>query len=134
LGLLLAVVVHSAGIQDETGARLVMEKVKGRMPRLQVIFADAGYAGILSLYVRMALGCVLEIVRRPQEAQGFVLLPKRWMVERTFGWFNLYRRLSKDYEQLTETSEAIVLATMVHLMVRRLARNGQPRRWKRKPV
>lgn len=69
-------------------------------------------------------------MRRPQQASGFVLLPKRWVVERTFGWLTRYRRLSKDYEQLPATSEAMILAVMVHLMVRRLARNGAPLLWK----
>ena len=69
-------------------------------------------------------------MRRPQQASGFVLPPKRWVVERTFGWLTRYRRLSKDYEQLPATSEAMILAVMVHLMVRRLARNGAPLLWK----
>jgi putative transposase len=128
--LVLAVVVHSAGIQDADGARHLIDKVKGTLPRLACIFADSAYAGLLALYVRLALDCVLEIVRRPVQARGFVLLPKRWVVERTFGWLTRYRRLSKDYEQLPATSEAVVLAAMVHLMVRRLARHGAPLRWK----
>jgi len=126
LGLLLAVVVHAADIQDRDGARLVLEKVKHMLPRLQLIWADGGYAGELVDWVRRVCGWILEIVKRPEGAKGFVVLPRRWVVERTFGWFNRYRRLSKDYEFHTETSEAMIYVAMIHIMARRLARSAQP--------
>lgn len=131
MGLLLFVVVHSAAIQDRDGAKLVLAKVQDRLPRLQRIWADGGYAGLLVAWVLATYSWVLEIVKRSDGTKGFVLLPRRWVVERTFGWLSLYRRLSKDYEYLTETSEAMVYAAMSQLMVRRLVRQ-KPHRWSRK--
>jgi len=122
LGLLLMVVVHIASIQDRDGAKSVLEKVKGRFSRLQLIWADGGYAGSLIDWVKEVCGWVLEIVKRSDAMKGFQVLPHRWIVERTFGWLGRYRRLSKDYEGLPETSEAMIYAAMTHLMVRRLAR------------
>lgn len=122
MGLLLAVVVHTADIQDRDGAKLLLEKVKDRLPRLQLIWADGGYAGQLVTWVTDTYHWVLEIIKRPAEQKGFSVLPRRWVVERTFAWLGRYRRLSKDYEAQTETSEALIYAAMTHLMVRRLAR------------
>jgi len=126
IGLLLMVVVHAANIQDRDGAKLVLTKVKGRFPRLQLIWADGGYAGKLVDWVKTVCHLVLDIVERPKGMKGFQVLPRRWVVERTFGWLGRYRRLSKDYEELPETSEAMIYAAMIHLMVRRLARQLQP--------
>jgi putative transposase len=122
LGLVLMVVVHAANIQDRDGAKLVLEKLIGKFARLQLIWADGGYAGKLVDWVKQTCGWVLEIVKRNAEAKGFQLLPHRWVVERTFGWLGRYRRLSKDYEGLPETSEAMIYATMTHIMLRRLGR------------
>jgi putative transposase len=122
LGLVLAVVVHSAALQDRDGAKLVLNQVGPRFPRLQLLWADGGYAGQLLDWVRETWQWVLEIVKRPDDAQGFVALPKRWIVERTFAWLDRYRRLSKDYEYLPATAEAMIYAAMIHLMVCRLAR------------
>jgi putative transposase len=125
LGLVLAVVVHGAHMQDRDGAKLVLERLTHTFSRLRLIWADGGYAGQLVTWVRglrMWRKLRLEIVSRPKGVKGFVLLPKRWMVERTFGWLNRFRRLSKDYEYLTETSEAMIHIAMISLMVRRLAR------------
>lgn len=122
LGLLLMVVVHVANIQDRDGAQSVLARVKGQFARLQVIWADGGYAGKLVDWVKTVCGWALEIVKRQEDVHGFQVLPHRWIVERTFAWLGRYRRLSKDYEGLPETSEAMVYATMVHLMLRRLAR------------
>jgi putative transposase len=116
----LAVVVHAANIQDRDGARLVLTLLKGRFPRLRLIWADGGYAGQLIDWTRRLGRWVLEIVKRSDDLAGFVVLPKRWIVERTFAWFGRYRRLSKDYETLTESSEAVIYLSMTHLMVRRL--------------
>jgi len=124
LGLLLMIVVHAAHIQDRDGAKLVFEKMKGRFPRLRLIWADGGYAGKLVEWVHTLCQWVLEIVRRSDDVSGFQVLPHRWIVERTFGWLGRYRRLSKDYEGLPQSSEAMVYATMIHLMLRRLARAG----------
>ena len=125
IGLLLMVVVHAANIQDRDGAKLVLAKVKDCFPRLQLIWADGGYAGKLVDWVQTVCHWLLDIVRRPQEGKGFQVLPRRWVVERTFGWWGRYRRLSKDYEELPETSEAMIYAAMIHLMVRLLARQSQ---------
>lgn len=124
LGLLLLVVVHAADIQDRDGAKLVLEKVRHKFARLQLIWADGGYAGHLVEWVKDICHWILEIVKRPDDVQGFVVLPRRWVVERTFAWLGKYRRLSKDYEALTDTSEAMIYAAMVHLMLRRLARQA----------
>ena len=122
LGLLLIVVVHVASIQDRDGAKLVLEKVPGRFTRLQRIWADGGYRGKLIKWVKTTCECVLEIVKRNDDIKGFKVLPRRWVVERTFGWLNRYRRLSKDYERLPESSEAMVQLAMIRLMLRRLER------------
>jgi putative transposase len=122
IGLLLIVVVHTANIQDRDGAKLVLEQVKDLFPRLELIWADAGYSGKLVDWVNSACGWMLEIVKRSNDVKGFQVLPRRWVVERTFGWLGRYRRLSKDYEGLTESSQAFIYAAMIHLMVRRLGR------------
>ena len=120
LGLIWGLVVHSASVQDRDGAKLVLETVRGKLPRLKLIWADGGYAGQLIDWVKQACGWVLEIVKRSEGAQGFELLKKRWIVERTLGWFGWYRRLSKDYEELTVNSEAMILVCMIHRMLRHL--------------
>jgi len=120
LGLLLAVVVHAANIQDRDGAKLVLAKLVGRFPRLKLIWADGGYTGQLVEWVWGLGGWLLEIVKRPLDSHHFEVLPKRWIVERTLGWLGRCRRLSKDYEALPQTSEAWVHIAMIHLMLRRL--------------
>jgi len=121
LGLLLVVVVHAANIQDGTGAKLVLARMQGRFPRLRKIWADGAYRGGLIAWTQALLGCILEIVTRSDDQKGFVVLPKRWIVERTFGWFGRYRRLRKDYEELPASSESMIYIAMIHLMLRRLA-------------
>jgi putative transposase len=121
MGLVLAVAVHSAGTQDYHGAKPVLAKVKGRCPRLQVIWADGIYEKPqLVNWVRDECGWRLEIIKRSDKAKGFQRLPKRWVVERTFGWLGRYRRLSKDYEVLPEMSETMIRMAMIHIMLRRL--------------
>jgi putative transposase len=122
MGLVLMVVVHTANIQDRDGARLLLAKAKGLFPRLQRIWADGGYAGKLIGWLLETCGWVLEIIKRTDAVKGFKLLPRRWVVERTFGWLGRYRRLSKDYERIPGSSEAMVYWAMTRLMVRRLAR------------
>ena len=116
------VVVHAANIQDRDGAKLVLEQIKGTFSRLQLIWADAGYAGQLVDWVKVTCGWVLEIVRRSDDVKGFKVRPHRWVVERTFGWLGRYRRLSKDYEGLTESSQAFIYAAMIRIMSKRLAK------------
>ncbi len=118
--MLLAVVVHAADIQDRDGARLVLAKRVGQFWRLKWIWADGGYAGKRIEWTWELGRWVLEIVKRSDDVRGFQVLPKRWIVERTFSWFGRYRRLSKDYETLTESSESMIYLAMIHLMVRRL--------------
>jgi putative transposase len=120
LGLLLVVVVHTAALQDRDGAKLLLAKAQGCFPRLALLWADGGYAGKLIRWVQETCGWVLQIVKRNDSLKGFVLLPRRWVVERTFGWMVQYRRLSKDYEFHPETSEAMIHVAMIHLMLRRL--------------
>ena len=121
LGLILVVVVHAANIQDRDGAKLAFEKLHGHFHRLRVIWADGGYAGKLVDWVQGIFRWTLEIVKRSDDLSGFVVLPKRWIVERTFGWLGRYRRLSKDYEGRTDSSEAMIHIAMINLMSRRLA-------------
>jgi putative transposase len=120
LGLLLAVVVHAANIQDRDGAKLVLVKLLGRFPRLKLIWADAAYAGQLVEWARIFGGWLLEIVKRARDSHSFEVLPRRWVVERTLAWLGRCRRLSKDYEELPQTSETWVQIAMIHLMLRRL--------------
>jgi putative transposase len=125
LGLLMVVIVTAASTQDRDGARLLLKVLAHQWTRLRLIWADAAYAGELIEWVRQLRErrrVKLEIVRRQDSVKGFVVLPKRWIVERTFGWLNRCRRLSKDYEYLTSTSEAMIHVAMINLMVRRLAR------------
>ena len=114
-------VVHSAEVQDRDGARLVLAKATWWFSRLKVVRADAGYTGKLVEWASEACGWAMEIIRRPKGRKGFVVLPKRWVVERTFAWLGTCRRLSKSYEVRTESEEAWVNLAMIHLMLRRLA-------------
>lgn len=122
LGLLLCVVVHAANIQDRDGAKVLLGKAKGLFPTLRLLWADGGYAGKLVAWVASVCGWVLQIVKRSDAAKGWVLLPRRWVVERTFGWLSQCRALARDYDYYPETSEALIHVAMVHLMLRRLAR------------
>ncbi len=118
-------VVTAANVQDRDGAKLLLEVLRHQFSRLRLIWADGAYGGDLIARVwalRPRRKVRLEIVRRPKGVKGFQLLPWRWIVERTFGWLGRYRRLSKDYEYLTQTSEVMIRVAMIHLMVRRLAR------------
>jgi putative transposase len=134
LGLLLAVCVHAADVQDRAGARLLAETVTpNAFPALHHVWADQGYTGPLAAWLREARGWRVEVVRHParqlwrygyeeKPAHTFRVLPRRWVVERTFAWLGQSRRLSKDYERLPATSEAMVYGAMSRLMLRRLAR------------
>jgi putative transposase len=125
LGLILAVVVHSAGLQDYDGARLVLMRLRDRFARLRLIWADSAYGrNQLPEWVTKTFGWILQTILRPVGAVGFVLLPRRWVVERTFAWLGRYRRHSKDYERTTDSSEAMIYISMIHLMSRRLAKRN----------
>jgi putative transposase len=119
LGLILIVVVHPANIQDRDGGRLVLDKLGSRLRRLKRIWVDGGYAGTFLDWARHAFGRIVEVVKR-SDLHRFVVLPKRWVVERTFGWLGKYRRLSKDYETLPSSSENMIYLAMINLMLHRL--------------
>jgi putative transposase len=135
-GLVLKVVVHPAGLHDRVGAKLVLRALDRVFPRLQHLWADQGYAGVLRGWTQEQTGIELEVVYPwwrqlqryfPQMLEetgfqsGFHVLPRRWVVERTFAWLGRYRRLSKDYERLCATTEALIYIAMARLMLRRLA-------------
>jgi putative transposase len=119
MGLLLAVVVHSASVQDRDGVKLVTAGLKARSPRLRLIWADGASEAAVG-WAKQFGRFVLELVRKPAGQKGFVLLPRRWVGERTFAWLVRCRRLARDYERLTESSEAMVHGAMIRLMLRRL--------------
>ncbi len=118
LGLILKSEVHSAGIQDRDGAALVFDKLTGRFPFIEKICGDGGYQG-----PRVAASSPrpVEIIKRNQA--GFEVLPKRWIVERTFAWLGINRRLTKDCERFSQTTLAFIQTAMIKLMMRRLARH-----------
>ena len=121
--MLLEVVVHSAKIQDRDGAKLVLYQARDRYRRLSKIWADGGYAGALVEWAKQEGGWELEIVKKQDDQSGFVVLPRRWVVERTFAWLGRCRRLSKDYELLPQNSVAFIQIAMTHLMLKRLTTN-----------
>ena len=122
LGLLVKVIVLSASVQDRDGAQMLFSQVRQVLSRLQKVWADAIYAGPqLDDWVKAKCHWVLEIVKRTDDMKGFVVLPKRWVVERSFSWLGRNRRLSKDYERLPESSEAFIYIASIRLMTKRLA-------------
>jgi transposase len=122
-GLPLRVVIHSAGIQDRDGAALVLDKIRNRFPWLELVWADNGYnAWQVEAAVAKVPVLRLEIIKRSDDLKGFVVLPRRWVVERTFSWFGRNRRIAKDYENLAETLSAFVTLACIQIAVRRLAR------------
>jgi len=149
-GLVLKARVHSAKVPDEDGIKLLLESACDRFPRLSHLWVDAGYRGRGRRWAEEGMGLSVDVVRRPPKPvpekvartwaeewskegrkvdwqrlmppRGFVVLPRRWVVERTFAWIDQYRRMSKDYERLCATGEAFIYAAMTRLMVRRLAR------------
>ena len=117
LGFIMTVVVHAANIHDSVGAELVLKRLKENFFYLKVIFADGGYRGKLITWASDSLGFVLKIVMRPKTQEGFNVVHKRWIVERTFAWFENQRRLSKDFEYLLETSEAMVHLASIRILL-----------------
>ncbi len=123
VGLVLVVLVLPANIQDRDGGWKLLEIAHRVYPSVVKVWADGAYAGDLVRRAREKLGVDVEIVKKPPDTHTFRVLHRRWVVERTFGWLNRERRLSKDYERLADTTEAFVNITMVRLMARRLARH-----------
>lgn len=122
-GLPLRVVVHSAGIQDRDGAALVLDKIRQHFNWLELVWADGGYnAHQVKTIAAKQPPLRVEIVKRSDDIKGFVVLPRRWVVERTFSWFGRNRRLAKDYENLADTLAAFIALACIQLAVRRLAR------------
>ena len=125
LGLVLSVYVTSADVQDRVGARCLLAGLKPLLPHLKKIWADGAYTGEkLAGWLEERGGWKLEIAERDREARGFEVLPKRWIVERTFSWLIRNRRLSKDYERRVQTSETLIEVAMIRLLLRRLARKA----------
>ncbi len=124
LGLLLVAVVHAAAWSDTEGALEVGAQLRGRFPRLQKVWADAGYKQTMIDWFLQGLNCTVDIVARIAQS-GFQVLPKRWIVERTFGWFNRSRLLSKEYDVYVEVSEYWVYLASIQVMMRRVARSRQ---------
>ena len=122
LGLLMAVVVTAASVQDRDGAKLLILRLPGACKKLRLILVDGGYRGQLLDWVADRCHSRLQTVLRSDDQEGFVVLPRRWVVERAFARLNHHRRLNKDYEGLTSSSEAMVLIVMTRVMVSRLGR------------
>jgi len=121
LGLILSVVVHAASIQDQDGAKLALQNIKNTYKRLKVIFGDSAYKRSgLPDWVKEELDCILQPVLRPVDVDGFVVLPKRWIVERTFAWLKKYRRHCKDFERNPDSSVAMIYIAMTKNMLNML--------------
>ena len=128
--------MHAADLHDRDGARLLVETAQvGELPRMSLVWADQGYTGAFAHWLHESRGWRLEVVRHPERQlwrygleekpkHTFRVLPRHWVVERTFAWLGQSRRLSKDYERLPATSEAMIYGAMSGLMLRRLARIG----------
>ncbi len=123
LGLVLALTVTTAEVQDRDGCRLLLKKLSGSCKKLRKVWVDGGYRGLLLDWVALHFKFVLSVVLRSDKRKEFIVLPKRWVVERTFAWLSHHRRLSKDYEVFERTSETLIYLAMTRLMLRRI----QPR-------
>ena len=123
---MLGLAVTPADVQDRDGVLPVLKQVRRLFAFLTRLFAEVGYRGAETAAVRRVGRMDLEIVTRSDPAKGFVVLPKRWIVERTFGWLGRCRRLSKDFENLSRTQLAFVQLAMIRLMMRRIARLSNP--------
>ncbi|MEO1149145.1 MAG: IS5 family transposase [Cyanobacteria bacterium J06638_22] len=125
LGLVLRVWVGAASVAERTGAQAVLKRVKAmakKVSRLHIIWADGGFKGPdFMMWVMDVCRWLVQVVLRPEQTKGFVLLKKRWVVERTFGWLMRCRRLVRDYEKLPDSSETFIYLAMIRILVRRLA-------------
>lgn len=124
LGLLLTVMVTAASVTDRDAAKILLARLRERHWRITLVWADGGYTGRLVDIARDLFALTLQVVRRSDRAAGFVVLPKRWLVERTFAWLMHSRRLARDYERRTDTAEAMIHWSMTMVMSRRLARRA----------
>jgi transposase len=122
LGLIITIVVTAASVQDRDAARPLIWNLHRACRRVRLVWADGGYAGKLVTWAKTALKLTLEIVRRPDDLHTFQVLPRRWVVERTFAWISKFRRTVRDYERLPEHHEAMIQWAMIAIMARRLAR------------
>ena len=122
-GLLLAIIVTSAAVQDRDGARLLLDRLAGFGKKLRLLWVDGAYRGPLLDWVAQRFRFRLQPTLPPQGQKGFSVLARRWVVERTFAWLGLHRRLAKDYERLPQSSEAFIYIAMTRIMLRRLARS-----------
>ena len=120
-GLIITVAVHSAGIQDRAGAEILFPGLYDRFSRLILIPADGAYTGRVIGWVREKFGMMTETVSRPKGVRGFTLLPRRWVVGRTFAWLNQHRRPGRDYEYLTDTGGVMIRIAMIGIMLHRSA-------------
>lgn len=136
LGLMLVVAVTSASVQDRPGGRRVLQRLDARFPSVGLVWADAGYANkidsTLLSWAHEKFKLVVQIVKRSDDAKGFQVLPRRWVVERTFAWLVRNRRLARDYERLTDNSETMIKIAMIQVMATRLA--GENVRWSNRPA
>ena len=119
--------MHAANIQDADGAGDLLRRLKRLYPRLKVVFADSAYDRLAALFACFLLGLTLVVIRRLAGTKGFVLLPRRWVAERTLGWLGRWRRLAREYEELPEVSETMVKLAMIRLMLHRLAHPNRKR-------
>ncbi len=126
-GLLLGVLVHAADVQDADGAGDLLRRLKRLYPWLRVVFADSVYDRLAALLACFLLGLTLVVIRRLAGAGGFVMVPRRWVAERTLGWLGRWRRLAKDYEELPEVAGTMVKLAMIRLMLHRLAHPNRKR-------
>ena len=122
LGLLIGVIVHAGNIQDRDGAKLLILRVKDRLPRVKLIWADGGYQGQLIEWVDKHAKWTLEIVKRTDDLSTFKVLPHRWIVERTFGWLSYWRIMNRHHERKYDTAENIMRIAMTKNMLRYLSR------------
>jgi len=120
LGLILFVVVCAASISDSDGAEYIFHETEGRFPRLRTVLVDQGYKGWLVDFVKRWFGIIVDVVSRSPEQRVFVVQPQRWKIERTFGWLDWSRILSKEYERTTESSESNIYLASIRLILRRL--------------
>lgn len=129
LGLIITIVVTAASVQDRDAARPLLWNLRRAARRVRLVWADGGYAGKLVSWAKTTLKLTLEIVRRPDDLHTFQVLPRRWVVERTFAWISKFRRTVRDYERLPEHHEAMIHWAMIAIMAQRLARrhSAQPR-------
>jgi transposase len=121
-GLLLAVVVTMAGIQDRDAAHRLLTLLRSKFSTITLVWADGGYAGRLVSWAKQILTLAVTVIKRSDDVTGFQVLPRRWVVERTFAWLSKYRRCVRDYETRPEHHEAMIYIAMIMTMSRRLAR------------